>query len=396
MEDQNIKPTENSFKKGALFGALIMLLIMAAGFGVWNFVNGSNVLDSQSERKLKLIERLIDQNFLYDVDKDALAEGICAGMVEGLDDKYSVYYDEEDAKALTESTSGEYEGIGAVMQQDPDTGIITISSVYKDSPAEEAGMKGDDILYKVEDEEVTGEDLSVVVTKIKGEAGTDVHLTVLRGEKQEKLELTATRRKIEVQTVTSEMKEGGVGYIYISAFESVTADQFKEELSSLESQGMKGLILDLRSNPGGNLSTVCEIADALLPEGLIVYTVDKDEKKTEYSSDAENYFELPLVVLVNGYSASASEILTGAVQDYGIGTIVGETTYGKGVVQNLYDLGDGTILKITTSEYYTPNGRSINEKGIEPDVEVEYKFDEKNPEKDNQLDQAIEVLKEKL
>lgn len=396
MEDQNIKPTENSFKKGALFGALIMLLIMAAGFGVWNFVNGSNVLDSQSERKLKLIERLIDQNFLYDVDKDALAEGICAGMVEGLDDKYSVYYDEEDAKALTESTSGEYEGIGAVMQQDPDTGIITISSVYKDSPAEEAGMKGDDILYKVEDEEVTGEDLSVVVTKIKGEAGTDVHLTVLRGEKQEKLELTATRRKIEVQTVTSEMKEGGVGYIYISAFESVTADQFKEELSSLESQGMKGLILDLRSNPGGNLSTVCEIADALLPEGLIVYTVDKNEKKTEYSSDAENYFELPLVVLVNGYSASASEILTGAVQDYGIGTIVGETTYGKGVVQNLYDLEDGTILKITTSEYYTPNGRSINEKGIEPDVEVEYKFDEKNPEKDNQLDQAIEVLKEKL
>lgn len=396
MEDQNIKPTENSFKKGALFGALIMLLIMAAGFGVWNFVNGNKVLDSQSERKLKLIERLIDLNFLYDVDKDALAEGICAGMVEGLDDKYSVYYDEEDAKALTESTSGEYEGIGAVMQQDPDTGIITISSVYKDSPAEEAGMKGDDILYKVEDEEVTGEDLSVVVTKIKGEAGTDVHLTVLRGEKQEKLELTATRRKIEVQTVTSEMKEGGVGYIYISAFESVTADQFKEELSSLESQGMKGLILDLRSNPGGNLSTVCEIADALLPEGLIVYTVDKNEKKTEYSSDAENYFELPLVVLVNGYSASASEILTGAVQDYGIGTIVGETTYGKGVVQNLYDLGDGTILKITTSEYYTPNGRSINEKGIEPDVEVEYKFDEKNPEKDNQLDQAIEVLKEKL
>ncbi len=396
MEDQNNRSTGNSFKKGALFGALVMILIIAAGFGIWNLVNGADVLDSKSERKLRLIEKLIDQNFLYDVDKDALAEGICAGLVEGLDDKYSVYYDEEDAEALTESTSGEYEGIGAVMQQDPDTGIITISSVYKDSPAEEAGMKGDDILYKVEDEEVTGEDLSVVVTKIKGEAGTDVRLTVLRGEKQEELELTATRRKIEVQTVTSEMKEGGVGYIYISAFESVTADQFKEELSSLESQGMKGLILDLRSNPGGNLSTVCEIADALLPEGLIVYTVDKNEKKTEYSSDAENYFELPLVVIVNGSSASASEILTGAVQDYGIGTIVGETTYGKGVVQNLYDLGDGTILKITTSEYYTPNGRSINEKGIEPDVEVKYEYDEENPDKDNQLEQAIEVLKEKL
>lgn len=401
MEDNNNRQTENSFKKGALFGALVMLIIVLAGFCVWKFagvylLHGNGALDSESKRKIELIESLIEQNYLYDVDEDELKEGVYAGLTRGLGDKYSVYYDAEDAKTLTESTSGEYEGIGAVMQQDPDTGIITISNVYKDSPAEEAGLENEDILYKVEDEEVTGQDLSLVVTKIKGEEDTKVHLTILRGEKKEKIDMDVTRRKIEVQTVASEMKDGGIGYIYISSFESVTTEQFKEEMDSLKSQGMKGLILDLRNNPGGNLTTVCEIADLLLPEGLIVYTVDKNNNKKEFSSDAENSFELPLVVVVNGNSASASEILTGAVQDYGVGTIVGTTTYGKGVVQNLYKLGDGTILKLTVSEYYTPKGRNINKKGIGPDVKVEYKPDENHPDKDNQLDKAIEILKEKM
>lgn len=401
MEENNNRQTENSFRKGALFGALIVLVAGSVIFGAWKLAeiyifHNNGVLDAQTKRKIALIESLIDEKYLYDVDENALAEGVYSGLAEGLEDKYSVYYDEEDAKTLTESTSGEYEGIGAVMQQDPDTGIITIATVYKDSPAEEAGMKAEDILYKVEEEEVTGQDLSLVVTKIRGESETKVHLTILRGEKQEEVEMDVTRRKVEVQTVSSEMKAGGIGYLYISSFESVTTDQFREELDALRSKGMKGLILDLRNNPGGNLSTVCEIADMMLPEGLIVYTVDKYEKKTEYSSDEENVFDLPLVVLVNGNSASASEILTGAVQDYGIGTIVGTKTYGKGVVQNLYDLGDGTILKLTTSEYYTPKGRNINKKGIEPDVKVEFKYDEKHPENDNQLNQAIQVLQSKM
>jgi carboxyl-terminal processing protease len=402
MDEYNNKQTGNSFKKGALFGALVMLIIVAGGFCVWNFAgakffaSNGNTLDASSKRKIQIIETLIDQNYLYDVDTEDLTEGLYKGMTEGLDDVYSVYYDEDEAKALTESTSGEYDGIGAVMQQDPDTGIITISQVYEDSPAEEAGMEDGDILYKVEDEEVTGQDLSLVVTKVKGEGGTQVNLTLLRGDDQEQIDVSVTRRTIEAKTVESEMKDGKIGYIYISAFESVTADQFEEAFEDLKSQGMQGLVLDLRSNPGGNLDTVCEIADYLLPEGLIVYTVDKNDKKTEYSSDADTELDVPLTVLVNGGSASASEILTGAIQDYGVGTIVGTTTYGKGVVQNLYDLGDGTILKLTTSEYYTPNGRSINKKGIDPDVEIEYEKDENDPDHDNQLDKAIEVLKEKM
>ncbi len=374
----------HSFLKGALAGALVVLL--AGG------VVSCGILKSEEGRKMDLLNSLIDQYYIGDVDETDLSEGVYKGYIEGLGDPYSVYYDEEETEQMSESLSGEFGGVGALMSQDRDSGVITVLQVYDGSPAQEAGMRDGDTLYKVEGEEVTGEDLSDVVSKVKGEKGTQVTLTVLRADTGEEEELTITRDTIQAQTVSHEMKEGNVGYIRITEFDAVTYDQYKEALEDLESQGMEKLIVDLRSNPGGNLDTVCDILDLMLPEGLIVYTEDKNGEREEYTSDEEHQFDKPLVVMMNGYSASASEIFAGAIQDYGLGQIVGTQSYGKGVVQSIFDLQDGTSVKLTIAEYFTPNGRSIDGEGITPDVEVEYQYDENDPKADNQLDRAMEVL----
>lgn len=375
---------DHSFFKGALAGALIVLL---AGGAV-----SCNVFKSEESQKMELLNGLIDQYYIGDVDETDLSEGVYKGYIEGLKDPYSVYYDEEETAQMNESLSGEFGGVGALMSQDRETGVITILQVYDGSPAQEAGMQDGDTLYKVEGEEVTGQDLSDVVSKVKGEKGTQVTLTVLRADTGEEEELTITRDTIQAQTVSHEMKEGNVGYIRITEFDAVTYDQYREALEDLEGQGMEKLVVDLRSNPGGNLDTVCDILDLMLPEGLIVYTEDKNGEREEYTSDEEHQFDKPLVVLMDGYSASASEIFAGAIQDYGLGQIVGTQSYGKGVVQSIFDLQDGTSVKLTVAEYFTPKGRSIDGEGITPDVEVEYQYDENDPEADNQLDRAMEVL----
>ncbi|MBE5064287.1 S41 family peptidase [Lachnospiraceae bacterium DSM 108991] len=374
----------HSFFKGALAGALVVLL--AGG------VVSCSVFKSEENQKMELLNSLIDRYYIGDVDETDLSEGVYKGYIEGLGDPYSVYYDEEETKQMSESLSGEFGGVGALMSQDRETGVITVLQVYDGSPAQEAGMRDGDTLYKVEGEEVTGEDLSDVVSKVKGEKGTQVTLTVLRADTGDEEELTITRDTIEAQTVSHEMKENNVGYIRITEFDTVTYEQYKEALEDLEDQGMERLIVDLRSNPGGNLDTVCDILDLMLPEGLIVYTEDKNGEREEYTSDEENQFDKPLVVMMNGYSASASEIFAGAIQDYGLGQIVGTQSYGKGVVQSVFDLQDGTSVKLTIAEYFTPNGRSIDGEGITPDVEVEYQYDENNPDADNQLEKAMEVV----
>lgn len=374
----------HSFFKGALAGALVVLL--AGG------VVSCSVFKSEESKKMELLNSLIDRYYIGDVDETDLSEGVYKGYIEGLGDPYSVYYDEEETKQMSESLSGEFGGVGALMSQDRETGVITVLQVYDGSPAQEAGMRDGDTLYKVEGEEVTGEDLSDVVSKVKGEKGTQVTLTVFRADTGEEEELTITRDTIEAQTVSHEMKENNVGYIRITEFDTVTYEQYKEALEDLEDQGMERLIVDLRSNPGGNLDTVCDILDLMLPEGLIVYTEDKNGEREEYTSDEENQFDKPLVVMMNGYSASASEIFAGAIQDYGLGQIVGTQSYGKGVVQSVFDLQDGTSVKLTIAEYFTPNGRSIDGEGITPDVEVEYQYDENNPDADNQLEKAMEVV----
>lgn len=399
MEQKKKKGYGAGIVTGILATVLVSLLLLV-GFRVITNTAGSyasgKVTEKEVSKKLNKLNALIDKYYLYEdeIDTDKLAEGIYSGYTSALGDKYTVYYDEDETKALMESTSGTFSGVGATLTKDADTGYATIVNVYEDSPAEKAGLKAGDILEKIDDHEVGDEQLDTVVSWIKGEKGTEVKITFLRDG--EELELTATRDTIEVKTVSYEMKENQIGYIRVSEFDTVTYDQFKEALDDLENQGMQGLIVDLRNNPGGSLDTVTNMLRLLLPEGTIVSTKDKNGKKDEITCDGTHEFKKPMAVLVNQYSASASEIFSGAVQDYGTAKIVGVTTYGKGVVQQLMDLGDGTCLKVTIAEYYTPNGRSINGKGVEPDVEVEYQYDEENPKADNQLDQALSTVQEEI
>lgn len=383
-----------SFFKGALCGALVMLLAVTAV----QFIVGNGIIERDTEKKLHTIEELVDSYYLRsdEVDEKTLQEYVIKGYVAGLEDPYSVYFNKEETKNLYETTSGEFGGIGALMSQNRETGVVTLSNVYEDSPAEKAGFLNNDILYKVDGEEVSGMELDEIVKKVKGEKGTQVTITVLSGDDQEEYEAKVTRDIIEAQTVDYEMKEDQIGYIRLSEFDTVSSEQFENALTDLEKQGMQALIVDLRGNPGGNLSTVCEILDGILPKGTIVSTKDRDGHEEKYTSDDEHKLDVPLTVLVNESSASASEIFAGAVQDHEVGTIVGTTTYGKGVVQNIFDLQDGTSIKLTVSEYFTPDGRNIDGKGIEPDVEVKYVYNEKNPTEDNQLEKAIEVTKEKM
>lgn len=392
---------KKGFMQGALCGALAMLLVtglVSCGLKVKDSSGKktTEAVSSETDNKLEKLESLINEYYLKDVDQDDLQQGIYKGYIAGLNDPYSAYYDEEATKSFQESTEGEYDGIGAVMSQNRETGIITISQVYEGSPAEQAGIKDNDILYKVEDEEVTGQDLTEVVSKIKGEKGTDVKMTVLRGDDRKEVQVTATRATIEYPTVNSKMLDNGIGYLRITEFDAVTYDQYMNAYNNLKNQGMKGMIVDLRSNPGGSLSIVCKILDEILPEGKIVYTQDKNGKEEDFTSDEEKKIDIPITVLVNQYSASASEIFAGAIQDYKLGAIVGTQTYGKGVVQQIFDLKDGTCVKLTIAKYFTAKGQDIDGKGITPDVAIDYKADDNNSDADNQLDKAIEILQSEM
>ena len=400
---------KKSFFKGALTGALAVLLIMSmVSCGIKlpgtsktskkssSTSNSEELLDDSTKTKLELLEQLVDESYSGDIDMDDLQEGLYRGYIDGLGDKYSVYYDEDETKALMQSTSGEFGGIGALFSQDKDTKVITFLKVYEGSGAEEAGFKVDDILYKVDGKDISGEDLSEVVSKIRGDEGTTVELTVLRGDDGEEYTATVTRKIVQTDTVYHEMKEGKIGYIQVTEFDDVTTDQYKEALEDLENQGMKGLVVDLRNNPGGNVDTVTDMLDLMLPEGTTLSIKDKQGKESVYESDDEHQFTKPLVVLVNENSASASEIFSGAIQTFGIGEVVGTTTYGKGVVQQIFDLKDGTSVKLTIAEYLIAGQFGINGKGVTPDVEVQYEKDAQNPDRDNQLEKALEEVKNKL
>ncbi len=387
--------SRKKFWLGTLIGALVMLLVCGA---LLFFLFGtSEVMDFSTSLKIQRVRKLIDDTFLYaeDIDEGEMQEALIKGYLQGLDDPYSEYYTQEEMDALLESLSGEIYGIGVLVAQDSNTGEIHFDTVYEGSPAESAGFQDGDVLYRIAGEDVRGQDLDTVVSKIRGKIGTKIELTVLRGEKQEEYTAEVMRDAIELQTVSYEMREDGVGYLYVSGFEEVTYKQFKNAIEDLQSQDVQAIVIDLRNNPGGQLNTVCDMLDLLLPEGVIVSTKDRKGNEEVIKSDKEQLITVPLCVLVNGASASASEVFAGAIQDYGIGTIVGTTTYGKGVVQQIYPLTDGSGIKLTVSEYFTPNGRNIHGIGIEPDVEVSYEYDETRPEYDNQLEKAIEILKSK-
>ena len=347
--------------------------------------------------KMKVIENVIDTYFYKeDVDKDAMVDGIFKGMVESLGDPYSEYYYKEELESLYQDSFGVYYGVGAYVSLDTTTGLAKVSGIIADSPAEEADLRAEDIIYKVDDVDVTGMSLQETVSLIKGDEDTTVKLTLIRDGKE--IEKEVTRRKVESPTVKFEMLDDGMAYIQITEFDTVTVDQFTEAMAMARGNDMKGLILDLRSNPGGNLSSVVSIAKQMLPKGLIVYTEDRDGNREEYSCDGSKELDVPMVVLVNGNSASASEILAGAIKDYGIGTLVGTTTFGKGIVQRPIELSDGSAVKLTISSYYTPNGINIHGIGIEPDVECEFDSERYYSDEayDNQLEKAKEVLLQKM
>lgn len=394
---------------GIVTGVLAALAVTLGAVGVIRFYNAvenassgtqssdmaGSITNASVERKLAVLEDTIGKYFWKDVEEETLEDGLYRGLLDSLEDPYSVYYTNEELIALQQQTEGIYYGIGAYIQ-DGDIGYAQISRVIKNTPAEESGLMQDDYIYKVNDEDMQGKDKSYVVSKIKGEEHTYVKLTVIRESAPEPIDISVERRKIESPTVEYEMYENGMAYIQITEFDLVTTGQFERAYNQAKAEGMKGLIIDLRSNPGGNLSTVCDIARMLLPKGLIVYTEDKYGKREEYTCKGENKIEVPLVVLTNGYSASASEILAGAVKDYSIGKLVGTTTFGKGIVQRVINLSDGSAVKLTVSSYFTPNGNNIHGIGIEPDVEIPFDAELYQNGTDNQLEKAKEVLAEMM
>ncbi|MFZ7121229.1 MAG: S41 family peptidase [Eubacteriaceae bacterium] len=350
--------------------------------------------------KLLNLKNEILSSYYQDVDEDELLEGALIGMFQAVGDPYTVYYDEDQFQSYMEQIQGTYVGIGVVVTMD-DNNIVTVVSPIEGSPGKKAGLVSGDKIVKVNNEEIIGLNLTEVVAKIKGDQGTEVTLTIQREGFDELIEKTLIREEIVMKSVNSEVLDGDLGYLTITQFENYTSKEFNENLDKLLDENIKGLIVDVRDNPGGRMDTVVEIVDRLMGESVIVYTEDKAGNKDYKYSDEKNKLDLPIVVLINGGSASASEIFAGALQDTNSATIVGTTSFGKGIVQRMSDLGDGTGYKVTVSEYFTPNGRNIHDKGIEPDVEIEMPLDLKyesdySLEKDVQLNRAIEVLKDKI
>lgn len=347
------------------------------------------------------IERLADTiNALYyeDVDDEDLVQGLYKGLLEGIGDTYSAYYTPQEYESMMVSATASLSGIGAVLQQDPDTMQVTVVHVYEGSPAEKAGVQAGDSIVQVDDIRSNTMDLTELVTHIRGDKGTDVHLKIYRKGAAGYLELDITRDIVDVPTVSGEMLEDGIGYIMIVEFGEKTAEEFAEQVENLEKQGMTSLIVDLRDNPGGMVDSVTQILDQILPEGVTVWTEDKYGEKKEYTSDAA-CMDYPMAVLINGNSASSSEIFAGAIRDYDYGTLIGTKTFGKGIVQSIRKLSDGSAIKLTTAKYYTPDGENIHGEGIKPDIELEYEYldpdaTEYDMMDDNQILKAIEVLKE--
>ncbi len=354
-------------------------------------------ITSELIQKLRTLESAIDVYYYQEgLDYEAMQTGILSGFVDSLNDPYSEYYTKEELKKVTEDNEGIYYGIGAYVSMDTTLAMPKISGIIADTPAEEVGLRENDVIAAVGDVSTYQMTTQEAVSYIRGEEGTKVELTIYREGEPDYLYFSVERRKVESPTVNSEMM-GDIGYLQITSFDDVTVHQFTDAYDELKKQGMKGLIIDVRSNPGGLLTSVLDISRQILPKGRIVYTEDKYGKKSEYTCDGKNEIDIPLAVLINGNSASASEILAGAVQDYGIGTIVGTTTYGKGVVQNIFGLSDGSAVKLTISNYFTPNGNNIHGIGIIPDVEVELDVDRYYDEDvDTQIEKALEILNEKI
>ena len=386
--------------KGFVTGVLCTALVGTGIFGGrYVLSNKDHAVNQESVQKAKAIESLIDKYYLDEIDNDELESYLYKGLMAGLGDPYSTYYTAEEYKELTEDTEGVYRGIGVTMQKDVSTGAVTVVKCFEGAPGAEAGLQPQDQLVKVNGEDITDKELSEVVKMIKTSKSDTVTLTILREGESDYREVEVTLDTVEAPMVEHEMLDDKIGYITINQFAETTASQYETALEDLNNQGMERLIVDVRDNPGGLLTSVCDVLDSMLPEELLVYTEDKNGKKSEYNATGTDQFDKPMVVLVNGNSASAAEIFSGALQDYKVAKLVGTTTFGKGIVQQIFNLSDGSAVKMTISKYYTPSGRCIHGTGLEPDIEVDLPDELKNQvsidkSEDTQLQKAIETVKE--
>lgn len=363
-----------------------------------NAKSNSVLSDEDFIEKVMLIEDMVDLYYFNGVSDEDIKEGIIDGIMLSLDDPYACYYNEDELRELSQDTQGIYFGIGAVLQMDQSLNYPKITGIIDNSPASESELRVDDYIVEVDGTDIYDMELSEAVKLIKGPENTDVTLSIVRRATNEELDITLTRRKVESPTVKYEMLEDDIAYITITEFDKITVSQFKDALDKAYDEDMKALILDLRGNPGGSLDSVVQIADYMLPKGLIVYTEDKYGKREEYKSSGDHEIDVPMVVLINGGSASASEILSGAIKDYNKGVLMGTTTYGKGIVQRVMPLDKTTAIKFTVSHYYTPLGNDIHKVGIEPDIEVLFDVDAylEDVKADNQKDEAVKYLKDHL
>lgn len=416
-EDQRVENTGNFFL-GIATGVVCTLVVIILGIVVGTLISKKYIntddknqlmenaglndnVNNQKElleimSKMQYIQQVMDTYYYYDIDMDDIADNVYQGMLEALGDPYSVYYDEEAFAALMESTTGTYCGIGVVVSQNIETMDIVVVNPYEGCPGHKAGLQPGDIILGTKDVDFAGMDLNEAVSYIKGEEGTKVNIRILRDGKE--MEFQVTREKIDIPTVAYEKLDGNIAYIAVSSFDAVTYEQFSNAIKEAQADGCQAYIFDLRNNGGGLYDTVVDMLDDLLPKGKLVYTEDKNGKQEIQYSDAE-CLDAPMAVLINGNSASASEVFAGAMQDYKAAKIIGTTSFGKGIVQSIMSLGDGTAVKVTISSYFTPNGRNIHGQGITPDITVELPEDEEayengflKREYDTQLQKAVDYL----
>ena len=396
MEENNF--SKSFFVKCILLTVIVTALITSMITIIISNNTGNKDLIEKIETKLGIVQANIDADYLGEIDENKILESTVKGYVAGLEDEYSEYFTKEELEEYkSNNIEGAYVGIGVYIIQDVENNAIRVIAPIAESPAEEAGIRPGDYIVKIDGEEVTGEDIEEASNKMKGEEGSKVKLQILRGE--ETIDLEVERKNVKVNHVESEIYEDKIGYLKIASFDENCSVEFEEKLEELQSKNIESLIIDLRNNGGGIVDEALAIADLFTDKDTtLLITKDKEGNEEVRKSKTDKKVDLPVIVLTNENTASASELLVGVLKDYNIATSVGTVTFGKGVIQELLTLPDESGLKITTNEYYTPNGNKINKIGIEPDEKVELPDEYKNvlnvpKDKDTQLNKAIELLK---
>ena len=398
------------FLRGVIMGAAGCILVLLSALTIAQYAGKINVAAGlkwdengmskeavEIKDKAEILSSYINRFYLNDIDYGKMGDIIYKAMVSGLDDKYAAYYTKDEYKDISEKTKGEFCGIGAYISQGKNDNSLKVAGVVKGGPAEKAGIKKGDIIVEVDGENIQGKDSSYAVSKMKGKKGTNVSISVMRKGNKKPITFNIKREVIHDNTVSYKMLDNNIGYISVSAFETVTKKQFKSAVDCLEKKNEKGLIIDLRDNGGGLLDTALDMLDQILPKKLVVYTKDKNGVAEEYYTKDDKEIKIPIVILVNGNSASASEVFCGALRDYGKAKLLGTKTFGKGIVQSSFAFRDGTGLKFTTSKYYTPKGINIHGTGFEPDIKVKSNgkmtaLKESGYKVDNQINAALDYL----